>query len=142
MPLIIKIFYQNDYFAVGKDVKKTSSGSASNDSDGSVYITGQMIQLSDGTTAFLEHAANNDNETFSPVRLDNGTIIYVASDSILHNLLQDSATELKENNVKIKEESKGFICNYDYCKKSYSSLHHLKVSFTQISCLYKSKIVH
>ena len=105
--------------------------------DSEIYLNGQMIELADGTTAFLETSRSVKGDDYSQNKLYNGNVIYVVSGPMLNNdgenvksfERDDKAEEISPviPPEQKQEKSKGFQCSYENCNKSYSSFHHLKV---------------
>lgn len=101
------------------------------------YFNGEMVELADGTAAFIENSNNVKNEVYTPVRLYNGNMIYVVSETLSNNdsdSINSCESEDKTNETvtisteQKQEKNKGFQCSYKNCNKSYTSFHHLKVS--------------
>lgn len=108
-----------------------------------IYVNGRMIELADGTTAFVENSKGGKNEVYTPIRLYNGSVIYVVSGTLLSNNLDgtnNSESEEKLDEIAPvvaepkQEKSKGFQCSYKNCNKSYTSFHHLKVNQLCTAC--------
>lgn len=100
-----------------------------------VCLNGQMVQLLDGTTAFIENSKNGESDVYTPVKLYNGNVVYVMAGTLLNmaNSTEDTASDTNEKSeengsTEIKaEKTKGYQCSYKNCNKSYTSFHHLKV---------------
>ncbi|KAK6630240.1 hypothetical protein RUM43_014939 [Polyplax serrata] len=112
-----------------------SSNLKSDDKDSEIYPAGQIIELADGTTAFLETSKTGaKNEVYTPIRLYNGNVVYVGT-LLSNNSEGTNGIEIEEKVEEVapvvteqkQEKSKGFRCSYQNCNKSYSSIHHLKV---------------
>lgn len=102
-----------------------------------ICLNGQMVQLLDGTTAFIENSKNSENEVYTPIKLYNGNMIYVMAGTLLNtiNSSENNSNDSNEKNlddssgdsVVKTEKNKGYQCSYKNCNKSYTSFHHLKV---------------
>ncbi|KYP96977.1 hypothetical protein BG74_06520 [Sodalis-like endosymbiont of Proechinophthirus fluctus] len=150
-------FVGDETFSIDNDEGEISSAKSKNEMNGSkenltenlfdnnnhkmineseIYLNCQMIKLADGTTAFVENSKSGKNDVYTPIRLYNGSIIYVVSGTLLSNNLDGANScenveqvEKAESVVteQKQEKSKGFQCSYKNCNKSYTSFHHLKV---------------
>lgn len=124
------------------DIKGDNSILIQNFEGSPVCLNGQMVQLLDGSTAFIENSKNSENEIYTPIKLYNGSVIYVVAGTLLNTICSAETVSTCESTdrsdgtdtMEIKtEKSKGFQCSYKNCNKSYSSYHHLKVSKTEMN---------
>lgn len=98
-----------------------------------VFLTGKMMKLADGSSAFIQHTKPGSNEIYTPIKLHNDSVLYILTSTLL-DAMGDVSTE---DNASVKRErNKGFSCPYENCTKSYSSPHHLKVTSFLVQAHY------
>lgn len=87
-----------------------------------ICLTGKMLKLADGTSAFIQHSKPGSNEIYTPIEYDNHNVLYVLTSTFLKFIGEG------QSSVGLKiEKPKGFPCGFENCPKVYSSPHHLKV---------------
>lgn len=82
-----------------------------------ICLSGKMLKLADGTTAFIQHSKPGSNEIYTPIEYDNNNVLYVLTSTFLEFMGEGRKME----------KMKGFPCGFENCPKIYSSPHHLKV---------------